>query len=80
MRREFVNWIELQIENNPNIVLITADLGYGLFDNLKQKFPNNFINCGASEQLMIGLAVGLAYSNKIPFCYSITPFLLYRPF
>lgn len=80
MRRDFVNWLDQKIETNPNIVLITADLGYGLFDKLKEKYPNNFINCGASEQLMIGLAVGLSYSGKIPFCYSITPFLLYRPF
>jgi transketolase len=29
---------------------------------------------------MIGVAVGLAYSGYVPVCYSITPFLLYRPF
>ena len=29
---------------------------------------------------MIGLAVGLSYEGWIPLCYSITPFLLYRPF
>jgi transketolase len=30
--------------------------------------------------LMIGMAVGLSYSGYIPVCYSITPFVLYRPF
>jgi transketolase len=29
---------------------------------------------------MIGMAVGLAQSGYVPVCYSITPFLLYRPF
>jgi transketolase len=29
---------------------------------------------------MIGMAVGLANSGFVPVCYSITPFLLYRPF
>jgi len=29
---------------------------------------------------MIGAAVGLSYSGYTPICYSITPFLLYRPF
>jgi transketolase len=29
---------------------------------------------------MIGAAAGMAMSGKIPICYSITPFLLYRPF
>jgi transketolase len=30
--------------------------------------------------LMVGMAVGLSYSGYIPVCYSITPFVLYRPF
>lgn len=29
---------------------------------------------------MVGAAVGLAHQGYIPVCYSITPFLLYRPF
>src|SRR5260221_5103862 len=29
---------------------------------------------------MVGIACGLALEGKIPFVYSITPFLLYRPF
>jgi hypothetical protein len=80
MRRTFVKYLESKIEQDPSILLITADLGYGLFDNIKEKYPNNFINCGASEQLMIGLCVGAAYEGKKPIAYSITPFLLYRPF
>lgn len=80
MRREFVKYLESKIEEDPSILLITADLGYGLFDNLKEKYPSNYINCGAAEQLMIGLCVGAAYEGKKPVAYSITPFLLYRPF
>lgn len=38
------------------------------------------MNVGSSEQLMVGTAVGLSYCGYIPVCYSITPFLLYRPF
>lgn len=29
---------------------------------------------------MVGMAVGFARAGYIPVCYSITPFLLYRPF
>ena len=29
---------------------------------------------------MIGMGAGLAMEGKIPVCYSITPFVLYRPF
>jgi transketolase len=69
-----------QMALNKNIVLLTGDLGYGIFDSHKEDFKDRYYNCGASEQAMIGIAVGLALSGKIPFCYSITPFLIYRPF
>lgn len=80
MRKTFAKFLKEAISNNPNIVLVTSDLGYGLFDEIRDEFPNNFINCGASEQLMMGMCVGLSYEGKIPVAYSITPFLLYRPF
>ena len=80
MRRTFVKYLESRIEQDPSIILITADLGYGLFDSLKEKYPNNYINWGAAEQLMMGLCIGAAYEGKKPVAYSITPFLLYRPF
>ena len=35
---------------------------------------------GAAEQLLIGAGIGLAESGKIPVCYSMSSFLLYRPF
>lgn len=80
MRRYFAEYLEKRIEEDPSIILITADLGYGMFDRIRDRFPENFINCGASEQLMIGLCVGSSYEGKKPVAYSITPFLLYRPF
>lgn len=80
MRKTFVSYLESKIEQDPSILLVTADLGYGLFDSIKERYPNNFINCGASEQLMMGLCIGAAYTGKKPIAYSITPFLLYRPF
>lgn len=80
MRKKFAEFLESKIKEDSSILFITADLGYGLFDSIKEKYPQNFINCGASEQLMIGLCIGAAYEGKKPIAYSITPFLLYRPF
>jgi transketolase len=65
---------------NEKIVLLTGDLGYGLWDRIRIDYPDRFINVGSSEQLMLGMASGMAMDGKIPFVYSITPFLLYRPF
>lgn len=80
MRRFFVDQLSSTMEADESIVVLLGDLGYGLFDKLRSKFPDRCINVGAAEQLMVGSAVGIALENKIPVCYSITPFLLYRPF
>lgn len=68
------------MSENKDIWALTGDLGFGGFDKIREDFPDRFINCGASEQAMMGMAVGLAQEGKIPFVYSITPFLLFRPF
>ncbi len=65
---------------DDRIWLILPDLGYGMFDLHLEHFPERVKQIGASEQCAIGLAVGLALSGKIPIVYSITTFLLYRPF
>jgi len=80
MRGYFAFYLHEQMRLNPDIYFLTGDLGFGMADKLKRDFPERFVNCGASEQAMIGMAVGLALNGKIPIVYSITPFLLYRPF
>lgn len=80
MRKLFFELLLEYMKTNPDIWVLTGDLGYGLLDEIRSKYPERFINCGASEQAMMGIAVGLAQEGKIPFVYSITPFLLLRPF
>jgi transketolase len=59
---------------------LTGDLGFGGFDTIRDKFSKRFVNCGAAEIAMLDMAVGLSYLGKIPFVYSITPFLILRCF
>lgn len=77
-------WFAYELYNhmikNKDIWVIAGDLGYKAFDDIRRDFPQRFINVGAAEQTMIGIAVGLALEGKKPFAYSITTFLLYRPF
>jgi transketolase len=80
MRKRFTELLPQYIEKDKNIFFLTADLGFRLWDTIETNSPDNFIKMGASEQLMIGAAVGLAYDGKIPICYSISTFLINRPF
>ena len=53
MRGYFAGELYNQMINNPNIIVLTGDLGYGLFDRIRDTFTNRFYNVGASEQLLI---------------------------
>ena len=80
MRRYFADILHQQMARNKNIWVITADLGYKMWDKIRDDYPDRFLNAGASEQAMMGIAVGLALEGRIPVVYSITSFLLYRSF
>ncbi len=80
MRRAFAQLLHAEMASNPDIYLITGDLGYGLWDAVRDDYPDRFYNVGSSEMAMMGAAIGLAMDGKIPYVYSITPFAIYRPF
>jgi len=62
-------------KDNPNIVVLTADLSESTrAEGFAKKFPERFIECGVAEQNMMGVAAGLALSGKIPFVASYATF------
>ena len=65
-----------EMAKNDNIILLTGDLGFGQWDFIRADFPDRFINCGAAEFSMLGIACGLALDGKIPIVYTITSFYL----
>ena len=58
---------------------LTGDLGIGLFDEFERVAPGRYLNVGIAEQNLVGVAAGLAYAGKLPFAYSIAPFVTSRP-
>jgi transketolase len=80
MRKVFAQLLHAKMATNLDIYLITGDLGYGLWDAIRDDYPDRFYNVGSSEMAMMGAAIGLAMDGKIPYVYSITPFAIYRPF
>jgi transketolase len=80
MRKECAQLLLEEMSANDRIRVVTADLGFGILDHIRNAYPDRFYNVGAAEQLMIGVAVGMAENRLIPVCYSMSSFLLYRPF
>ena len=80
MRKHFSKLLHEEMNRNKRIRVLTGDLGYGLWDKIRLDYPRRFYNVGSSEQLMIGMASGMAMEGLIPVVYSITPFLICRPF
>jgi len=80
MRLTFVKTLEKLAEKDERIVLLTADLGFTVFEKFRKKFPSRFFNLGVAEQNMIGMAAGLALSGKIPVTYTFATFTSMRAF
>ena len=80
MRNYFGQLMAETLANDENVYLLTGDLGFGVLNKSREVAPNRTFNVGAAEQLMLGAAVGLTHNGKIPVCYSITPFVIFRPY
>ena len=78
MRDHFIKELTKQAKLNPSILLITGDLGFGVFDDFRRLLPNQFINAGVAEQNMTAMACGLAMEGHKVFTYSIGNFATLR--
>jgi transketolase len=53
---------------NPDVVVLSADVSNSDFSYMfGEVFPDRFFNVGIAEQSLVDVAVGFAYSGKIPF-------------
>jgi transketolase len=80
MRNAFVKQLEAEAKLNDRLILLVGDIGFGVFEQFQQEFPNRFINMGIAEQNMISVASGLAKEGFHPVVYTIVPFLTMRAF
>ncbi len=78
MRDHFIKQLSEEVKTNKDILLVTGDLGFGVFNDYRADFPENFINAGVAEQNMTGMATGLAMEGFKVFTYSIANFSTLR--
>ena len=74
MRDAFVSTMCHLARENPRIMLLTGDLGFGVLDKFAARFPRQYLNVGVAEQNLTGLATGLAFEGRVVFTYSIANF------
>lgn len=78
MRDAFIAELSALAEQDPSVVLITGDLGFGVLTDFAARFPDQFVNAGVAEQNMTGLACGLALEGHKVYTYSIGNFTTLR--
>jgi len=75
MRKRFYGVATRALDEDPRVALVVAEIGVSELP----RHPRVF-NVGIREQLMIGVAAGLALEGLRPVVHSYTPFLVERPY
>jgi transketolase len=75
VRSRFYDLVPRALEDDPKVALVLAEIGAGYLPKHERIF-----NVGIREQLMIGVAAGLALEGYRPIAHSYAPFLVERPY
>lgn len=78
MRTAFSNAIVNLAKKDSQVLLLTGDHGYALFDEFRKECPDQYINAGIAEQNMVGMAAGLAKAGFKPIVYGLSAFVPIR--
>lgn len=74
MRDSFLHALSEHARSDKSVILLTADLGFGVFEDFASCFPSQYLNAGISEQNMSSMAAGLAMEGHTVYTYSIANF------
>ena len=74
MRDAFVQAVSELAAEDPSVVLITGDLGFGVLTDFAERFPESYLNAGVAEQNMTAVACGMAMAGARAYTYSIGNF------
>lgn len=80
MRRMLANTLHELANESEDLIFLTGDLGFGVFDDLQRDFPDRYVNVGIAEAAMVTAAAGLSAAGFMPVVYSIASFMSARPY
>lgn len=81
MRNTFARTFHELAKADERLCMVVADISpAGAMDEFRRAYPKRFVNTGVAEQIMIGMAAGMAMRGLRPFAYTIATFALFRPY
>ncbi len=82
MRERFTAVTSDLLDHDPEVAVVLADIGVERFveSGSLVRHPSRVINVGIREQLMVGVAGGMALEGMRPLIHSYASFVVERPF
>ena len=80
MRERFVATTSELLDADPRLAVVLADISADQFAPAAAGHPGRVITVGIREQLLIGVAGGLALAGLRPIAHTFSSFLIERPF
>ncbi len=80
MREASTGLIYELLREDRRVMALTADGRNGIYERIRDEFPENYVDYGIAESNMIASAAGLAAAGKIPFVFGASTFLAMRAF
>jgi transketolase len=80
MRDTFIRTTTALLDEDPRTAVVLADISAEPFEPAARAHPDRVVNVGIREQLMVGVAGGLALTGLRPYVHSYAPFLVDRPY
>lgn len=80
MRQAFVTATTQALASDDRVALLLAQISSDAFADARRRYRDRVIDVGIREQLMLGVAAGLAAEGMRPVVHSYAPFLVERPF
>jgi transketolase len=80
MRESFIRTTTALLDEDPRTAVVLADISAEPFDPAAKRHPDRVLNVGIREQLMLGVAGGLALTGLRPYVHSYAPFLIDRAY